>query len=537
MPIATVIKSIRKLFGGNTNFNEGIRVVVNTEKLEQRVAVVENGVLEEYTIERTGTQHIVGSIYKGRVRNIEQGLKAMFVDIGLEKNAFLHFWDAIPAADNEEEEGLRDDIEHIDRGGKQKLKKKKITAKDIPGLYPVGSELLVQVTKGPIGNKGPRVTTNISLPGRFLVLMPLNDMFGISRKIDEPRERDRLRKILRKLNVPEGMGVIMRTVCSGKRARYFVRDLAMLVKQWREISERAQSRNAPVCAFQEPDLVERTVRDFLTEEVDEVVCDDEETTERMRVLVGQISRRSKKRIHCVTGSETIFEKLGIQKQIDNAFHRQVWLKCGGYIVIDETEALIAIDVNTGRNKGSDDLEKTILQTNLEAAAEVARQLRLRNMGGLIVVDFIDMKHRRDQQAVYKMMKDRMHRDKAKVQLVPISALGLMEMTRQRLHDSLSTAVFDTCPICRGTGKLKSAETMSVELQRRLASVLQRYPDTDHDLMITVSPEVMHRLRTHDEQTLVEIERKHRGRLSFRVDPTQHRETILVTNAQTGKEMK
>jgi ribonuclease G len=539
MPLLNVIKSIRKLFAGNTNFNEGIRVVVNTEKLEQRVAVVENGMLEEYTIERTGTQHIVGSIYKGRVRNIEQGLKAMFVDIGLEKNAFLHFWDAIPAADSEDqEEGLRDDIEHIDRGGKPKAKKKKITAKDIPGLYPVGAELLVQVTKGPIGNKGPRVTTNISLPGRFLVLMPLNDMFGISRKIDEPKERDRLRKILRKLNVPDGMGVIMRTVCSGKRARYFVRDLAMLVKQWREISEKAQSRNAPVCAFQEPDLVERTVRDFLTEEVDEVVCDDEETTERMRQLVGLISRRSKKRIHCITPTyETIFERLGIQKQIDNAFNRQVTLKCGGYIVIDETEALIAIDVNTGRNKGSDDLEKTILQTNLEAAAEVARQLRLRNMGGLIVVDFIDMKHRRDQQAVFKMMKDRMHRDKAKVQLVPISPLGLMEMTRQRLHDSLTTAVLDTCPICRGTGRIKSTESMSVELQRRLSSVLQRYPDTDHDLMIVVSPEVMHRLRTHDEQTLVEIERKHRGRLSFRVDPTAHRENITILNAQTNKEMK
>lgn len=538
MPLSTVIKSIRKLFGGNTNFNEGIRVVVNTEKLEQRVAVVENGMLEEYTIERTGTQHIVGSIYKGRVRNLEQGLKAMFVDIGLEKNAFLHFWDAIPAADSEDqEEGLRGDIEHIDRGGKPKPKKKKITAKDIPGLYPVGSELLVQVTKGPIGNKGPRVTSNISLPGRFLVLMPLTDMFGISRKIDQPKERDRLRKILRKLNVPEGMGVIMRTVCEGKRARFFVRDLAMLVKQWKEISEKAGSRGAPVCAFQEPDLVERTVRDFLTEEVDEVICDDEETTDRMRQLVGLISRRSKKRIHCVTGSETIFEKLGIQKQIDNAFTRQVWLKCGGYIVIDETEALIAIDVNTGRNKGSDDLEKTILVTNLEAAAEVARQLRLRNMGGLIVVDFIDMKHRRDQQAVYKMLKDRMHRDKAKVQLVPISPLGLLELTRQRLHDSLSTAVFDTCPTCRGVGRIKSVESMSVELQRRLAGILKRYPDTDHDLMITVSPEVMHRLRTHDEQTLVEIERKHHGRLSFRVDPTMHRETITVTNAQTGKEMK
>ncbi len=530
-----VIKRIKRLFGGNGNFNEGIRVIVNTEQLEQRVALVENGMLEEYTIERTGTQHIVGSLYKGRVRNIEQGLKAMFVDVGLEKNAFLHFWDAIPAADSEE--GEKSEIEHIDRGSKKPVKKKKITAKDIPSLYPVGSEMLVQVTKGPIGTKGPRVTTNISLPGRFLVLMPLNDMFGISRKIDEPKERERLRKILRKLDVPEGMGVIMRTVCMGKRARFFVRDLAMLVEQWKEISERASTRNAPVCVFHEPDLVERTVRDFLTEEVDEVICDDEPTAERMRKLVGLISRRSKKRIRFVQSSEPIFDRLGLQKQIDQATHRQAHLKCGGYIVIDETEALISIDVNTGRNKGSDDLEKTILQTNLEAAEEVARQLRLRNMGGLIVVDFIDMKHRRDQQAVFKIMKDRLHRDKAKTQVLPISALGLMEMTRQRLHESLSTAFYEACPTCSGLGRLKSPETMSVELMRRISTILQKYPDTDHDLLITVSPEVMQRLRTKDESVLLDMERRFRGRLSFRADAGMHRETMLIANAATGKEFK
>ncbi len=536
MILKQVIKRIKRLFGGNGSFTEGIRVIVSTERLEQRVALVENGMLEEYTVERTGTQHIVGSIYKGRVRNIEQGLKAMFVDVGLEKNAFLHFWDAIPAADSEE--GEKSEIEHIDRGRQKPVtKKKKITARDIPSLYPVGSELLVQVTKGPIGTKGPRVTTNISLPGRFLVLMPLNDMFGISRKIDEPKERERLRKILRKLDVPEGMGVIMRTVCTGKRARYFVRDLAMLVEQWKEISERASTRHAPACVFHEPDLVERTVRDFLTEEVDEVICDEENTAERMRKLVGQISRRSKKRIRYVTGGEPIFDRLGLTKQIEGATHRMAHLKCGGYIVIDETEALISIDVNTGRNKGSDDLEKTILQTNLEAAEEVARQLRLRNMGGLIVVDFIDMKHRRDQQAVFKVMKDRLHRDKAKTQVLPISALGLMEMTRQRLHESLNTAFYEACPICSGLGRLKSLETMSVELQRRVSSILQRYPDHDHDLLITVNPEVMNRLRTKDEGLLMEIERRLHGRLSFRSDANIHRETVQIVNAITGKDFK
>ncbi len=533
MPIGTIVRRIRKFFGGNADFNTGTRVVVNTERLEQRVALVEDGVLEEYNIERSGSHNIVGSIFKGKVKNIEPGLKAMFVDIGFEKNAFLHFWDAIPAADAEET-----DFEKIDRGGRpQQQKRKKITAKDIPSIYPVGSEVMVQVTKGPIGTKGPRITTNISLAGRFLVLMPLNDMFGISRKIDDPKERERLRKILRKLSVPEGMGVIMRTVCQGKRARFFVRDLAMLLEQWRKISELNQTSKAPACVFQEPDIIERTVRDFLTDEVDEVICDTEATAQRMRDLVGMISRRSKKRIRYMQSAEPIFDKLGIQKQIDNAFFRQVWLKCGGYIVIDETEALISIDVNTGRNKGTDDLEKTILQTNLEAAEEVARQLRLRNMGGLIVVDFIDMKHQRDRQSVSKAMKDRLRRDKAKTQVLPISQLGLMEMTRQRLHESLSESVYDDCPYCNGHGRVKSTESMSVELQRKINTILQKYPESDHDLLIVVHPDVLQRLRTKDEEILIEMQRKHHGRLSFRADPTFHREQVTILNAVTQKEFR
>lgn len=534
MPISTIVKRIRKFFGANSDFNIGTRVVVNTERLEQRIALVEEGILEEYNIERSGSQNIVGSIFKGRVRNIEPGLKAMFVDIGFEKNAFLHFWDAIPAADAEET-----DFEKIDRHGnvRQQPKRKKITAKDIPSIYPVGAEVLVQVTKGPIGTKGPRITTNISMAGRFLVLMPLHDMFGISRKIDDPKERDRLRKILRKLNVPDGMGVIMRTVCTGKRARFFVRDLAMLVDQWSKISQTNSNSKAPACVFQEPDIIERTVRDFLTDEVDEVICDNQQTAERMRELVGVISRRSKKRIRYLQTSEPIFDKLGLQKQIDNAFFRQVWLKCGGYLVIDETEALIAIDVNTGRNKGTDDLEKTIVQTNLEAAEEVCRQLRLRNMGGLIVVDFIDMKHQRDRMAVAKVMKDRLRRDKAKTQTLPISALGLMEMTRQRLNESLSESVYDDCQYCNGHGRIKSTETMSVELQRRINTILSKYPESEHDLLIVVHPDVMERLRTKDEQILIEMQRRHHGRLSFRSDPSYHREQVTILNAVTQTEFK
>src|SRR3954471_11211563 len=261
-----MIDKVRKILGLPSR-KTGNKLVLSVEKLETRVALLEGGRLEEYSVERKSSRNIVGSVYKGKVKNIEMGLKAMFVDIGFEKNAFLHFWDAIPAA-------LDSGIEEIDRprGGRQP--KKRITAKDIPSIYPVGSDVIVQVTKGPIGTKGPRVTTNLSFAGRYLVFMPYSDRSGISRKIEDPKERDRLRKILRSLEIPEGIGVIIRTVGEGQRARYFVRDLSMLVEQWRQVEASIQNEPAPCRVFEEPDLVERTVRDFLTDEIDEVVCDD-----------------------------------------------------------------------------------------------------------------------------------------------------------------------------------------------------------------------------------------------------------------------
>ena len=522
-------------------------LLINVEKLERRVALLEDGVLEEYNIERTTDRNIVGGIFKGRVRNIEQGLKAMFVDIGFEKNAFLHFWDALPGLDETkveridrgERKGKKDGGEGGEGGGTRKGggHKGKPTSKDIPTLYPVGSEVLVQVTKGPIGTKGPRVSTNIWLAGRYLVFMPYSDQSGISRKIEDPKERERLRKILRGLDIPDGMGVIIRTASEGQRARFLVRDLGLLLEQWRGIEETMREKKAPACMFEQPDLIDRTVRDFLTDEVEKVVCDDAATVEHMKTLVGQISSRAKNRVEHHAEHMPVFEKYGVQRQIDDAFHRQVWLPCGGYIVFDETEALIAIDVNTGRNKGSKDMDKTILQTNLEAADEIARQLRLRNVGGLIIGDFIDMKSRKDQQAVYERMKERMKRDKSKTHVLPLSSLGLMEMTRQRAQESLSSSVYVACPYCNGRGKVKSSMSMSVELQRALNAIMRKHRETYPELKVTVHPEVLQRLRTEDEELLVELERKHEGRLTFRADVTYHHEKFIICDSVTGTELK
>jgi len=522
--LTSMIETIKKFLGLRQK-KTGIKLIINCEKLERRVALLENDRLEEYNSERDTDRNMVGGIYKGIVRNIEPGIKAMFVDIGFEKNAFLQFWDAIPST-------LDSGVEAVSRK-KPGRKTKKITPKDVPNIYPVGSEIMVQVKKGPISNKGPRVTTDISLAGRYLVLMPYNDQCGISRKIEEPAERDRLRKILHELDIPDGMGVIMRTVGQGQKTRFFVRDLVLLLEQWEQVQKGMDKDTAPSTLFQEPDLIDRTVRDFLTEEVDAVYVDTPAAFERMQELVSQISKRSKSRIQLYRGQSHIFDEFGINKQIEETFHRQVWLPCGGYIVIDETEALIAIDVNTGRNKGSRDMEKTILQTNLEAADEMARQLRLRNIGGIIIGDFIDMKSRKDQQAVYQRIRERLKRDKARTHVLPISQLGLMEMTRQRAAESLSSSYYEVCPHCNGRGLVKSTMTMSVELQRSLHTIMSKYLDTVHEFRIIVPPGLLARLRTEDEELLIDIERRYQGRLSFKADPLMHQESFSITNAQTG----
>ncbi len=525
---ATLVKKVQRLIRPEKKIHK--EVIINAETLETRVAVLEDGKLEEFNIERTTEERLVGSIFKGKVRNLEDGLKAAFVDIGFEKNAFLHYWDIVPSQ-------FDSGVEIVDRPNR-KRDKPRITQKDIPRLYPPGADIIVQVTKGPIGTKGPRITTNLVLPGRYLVLLPNSDQSGISRKIENQQERQRLKKILRELSIPDGMGVIMRTAGEGQQTRYFVRDLALLLEEWRGVQENIKSRPPATCVFQEPDLIERTVRDFLTEDVERIVVDHQKAHDRMREMISKISKRSAGKVKLYNEPQPIFDRFSISKQLENAFSRQVHLKSGGYIVVDETEALVAIDVNTGRHKGGKDQESTIAKVNIEAADEICRQLRLRNMGGLIVLDFIDMKSRRDQQSVYQRMKEGLRRDKAKTHILPISQLGLMEMTRQRHTESVRAAVYDDCPYCKGRGKVKSSLTMSVEIQRKLQEILKKRSrdESDFQLMIVVHPTVMDRLRTEDEKHLIEMEKRFFGKLSFRKDPAMHAEQFKILNVATNEEL-
>jgi ribonuclease G len=513
-------------------------LVINSEPLEKRVALLVDGTLDRFEIERESDSRMVGGIYKGRIKNLDPGLKAAFVDIGYNKNAFLHYWDMLPAATDSSVEVVRVNKKK-DSGGQRPAQP---TVKDIPSLYPPGTDIVIQVTKGPIGTKGPRTTTNLSLPGRYLILTPFSDGCGISRKIEDPQERKRLKQLINELTIPEGMGVIVRTAGEGKKPRYFVRDLHLLLTKWQEIVHKMENDRAPACLYQEPDIVERTVRDFLTEDIDRVLIDNESDFKRTQELVSQISSRSRGKIAYYKEAIPVFERYNIERQIEQTFQRRVPLPSGGEIVIDETEALISIDVNTGSHKSrSGDEKNTIFQVNMEAAVEISRQIRLRNIGGLVIMDYIDMKERRHRNSVYDKMVELMSEDKAKTHILPISTLGIMQMTRQRQQESLSANIYTACPYCRGRGIVKSATTMSVELQRKLSSVARRLQTRkdgkEYALRIHVHPSILERLRSEDSELLVRVEKTYGVKLAFRADPNYHVENFKIINAMTNEEYR
>jgi ribonuclease G len=518
-----------KLFGWTFGEKSNRVIVINAESLETRVAVIEAGRLQEYQVEHPTEERMVGSVYKGRIQNLEHDLQAAFVDIGMRKNAFLHYWDMIP-----DDESLLDMEEEPSRS--RIPKKKRYTNAEIEKRFPPGSEIVVQVTKGPIGTKGPRVTASLSLAGRYLVMVPGARMKGVSRKIADDRERQRLKSVLGRLQPPDNAGLIVRTAGQGARKGSFAADMDDLAVKWTALQEAIASKPAPCCVYQEPDLVERVIRDWLTEDVDKVIIDSADAYERIRDLATRISRSVKGKITHYEGEMPIFEHYDVESQIEATFRRHVDLKSGGCIVVDETEALVAIDVNTGRYKGRGSQEDAIYEVNLEAVEEVARQLRLRNIGGLVVIDLVDMKSRKHQANVYRAMKEALKRDKARVNVLPISELGIMEMTRQRVEESLLASVYVDCPYCRGRGVVKSALGISVELQRRIQTALRRLKKANqhNEIQVFVHPSVLERLRREDEQLLVDLEEKHGARLSFKSEPARHMESFLIRDAVTNE---
>ena len=557
------------------------QIIINSEELQTRVAVVNDGVLQDFFMERTARNNLVGSIFKGKIKNMEPSLQAAFVDIGGSRNAFLHYWDMLPASrDTYESEALTDDVDLEEElppaadilpekrkgflsrlrslfGGNKKQEEavrnaviqlpqrrqgkksrrpiqppqpqSQYTVDDIPNLFKPGQEILVQVVKGPIGTKGPRVTTNLSIPGRYLVLLPNSRHIGVSKRVEDKQERDRLRRMMRSLSIPRNMGVICRTAGAGVSTEYFQRDLDLLVEEWQK--GMTAKKRLPFCVYQEPALTERAVRDCLTADVDEVVTDSNLVYARAQEMMQKYSLQKSVKVKLYDKPTPIFNRYNLANQIDAIFSRKVPLPSGGYLCIDQTEALIAIDVNSGRNRSCKDQAETILTTNMEAVKEIARQVRLRNVGGIVVLDLIDMKSKDEQTQVYRSLKSLMADDRARTKVYPISPLGLIEMTRQREDESLESATFDDCPYCHGRGLIKSATTMSVEIQRRLNELLGRRHI--RNLQVCVHPRILERLKNEDRKLFSAIEVENRVNITFKPENTLHIENFEIQNADTG----
>ena len=509
-------------------------IIINSEKQETRVALLNNNCLEDYQVERKDSTNIVGSVFLGKIVNIQLSLHAVFVDIGLAKNAFMHFSDMIPASHEEASMTAKDQNDPKDKGAK----KPRINLNDIPKLFPVGSTLFVQITKGPIGTKGPRATTNISIPGRYLVFLPYSDHLGISKRIEDQTERRRLMKIMSNLDIPKGMGCICRTVGEARKAVFFKRDFDMLLEYWNKVEKTKKDDKKPHLVYKELSLLEKSMRDFMTDDIEEVIIDDKDDFSFIRDFIFRLAgRKMLKKVKLYQKASPIFEYYNVKEKIARIFERKVYLPSGGYLCVDETEALIAVDVNTGSSRGDGSMDELILATNLEAADELARQLKLRNIGGLLVIDFIDMYSSNDREKVLRRMRRHLKGDKAKTRVLPISQLGLMQMTRQRDQESLLDKVYDPCPYCNGKGKVKSTLTTSVEIQRLLKEILKRKQwDKELEVRAVMNPAVLARLKNDDVASLHELEEKYGKYLSFRGDPTIHIEEFRIVDAKTGEDL-
>jgi ribonuclease G len=426
---------------------------------ESRVALLEDGELVEVYIEKTPPQSLVGNIYRGKVSSVLPGMQAAFIDIGHEKNAFLYVADAVSQKEYHETEVpiQNEDIESDAISQKECPEFddepiREIKDIKIEDILKQGQELTVQVIKDPIGTKGPRVTTNVTIPGRHLVLLPHNDYIGVSRRIEEDDERAKLKSIAESIK-PEGMGLIVRTVSSGKNGEDFEYDINFLVKLWDSIKKKEESGTVPRCIHKDVNLIYRAVRDLFTRDVQKFVINNEEQYENVTELIGMMMPSLKLKVELYSKDYEIFEYYQIENKISRAIERKVWLNCGGYLVIDPTEALTVIDVNTGKYTGAKNLEDTVLKANIEAAKEIARQIRIRNIGGIIIIDFIDMQEPENRQEVLETLKTELKKDRTKTTVVGMTGLGLIEMTRKKMRLGLSSIMSETCPNCNGTGRV------------------------------------------------------------------------------------
>ncbi|MBQ9372593.1 MAG: Rne/Rng family ribonuclease [Thermoguttaceae bacterium] len=511
-----------------------LKMLINARQSEEcRVALVENDVLEDLYVERTTNDNYVGNIYKGVVVNIEQSLQAVFVDFGVGHNGFLHISDVephyfkqapnfTPREEDRRGPGGRRRSDHEDDYGDFGRPKYKPPIQDV---FQKGDEVLVQVIKEGIGTKGPTLSTYISIPGRYLVLMPNLGRVGVSRKIEDENVRRKLRSLMQELNPPKGLGFIVRTAGSDRTRKELALDLAYLMRLWKSIVRRVKNLPGPVGVYEESDITIRTVRDVFTSNVEEIIVDERETFERVSEFLRTIMPRYADRIRYYGDREPLFTKYGVDREIAKINSRKVALKDGGSIVIDQTEALVAIDVNSGSFRTNDSPEETAFQLNLRAAKEIARQIRLRDLGGVIVNDFIDMTSEAHRRAVERTLRDAVKRDRSKTKILKTSPFGLIEMTRQRIRPGVRRAGYRECPCCKGGGAIKSLESMALEIVRLLTLASQE--PRASQIVVGVAEEVAVFMNNRKRFQLAQIEKDSKASILLKTVPCAWPEHIDV----------
>ncbi len=491
-------------------------IIINAKANVLRAAVISNKILDNLFIDRNKSSSIVGNIYQGRVDSLMPSIQAAFVDIGIGKNGFLQLKNADFA--KKYEQFLDKNKQHAQKPVGQELKQ--------------GKFILVQVVKEEIGTKGVRLDTNISLPGRFLVVMPVmgHGKVYISRKIENKEHREYLKdKVIPKLNIPDGMDIIIRTAAAGVKSKFLIDDFDSLVQIWNNIKKEEETKQGVRCLHEELDLVRKIVRDWLDDSVENIFVDDQAIFEVIRNFLKRKFAKPKVKLRYYKSDINIFDKFGISGQIEKLYTKKVWLKCGGYIVIDKAEALVAIDVNTGKNVKHTNSEETILETNLQAAEMIARQLRLRNMGGIVIIDFIDMKSPKDRRAVLKCLYDNLEKDKAKSKIYPFTRLGLIQLTRQRVEESWEQHYFIDCDRCSGTGRILSIPVICDQITSKINRFLSTHVRVD--LNIRANEEVVDFLLKNN--SFEKIEKQFKIEIGYLKDENYHPDKYLVIRKDLG----
>jgi len=502
-------------------------IVVNASPYETRVGTLESGILVEFLLERRGDQNIVGNIYKGKVIRVLPGMQAAFVDIGMDKAGFLFAGDFVTPQLEFDSDGSEEAVLPEEIGIREARYPQEYFLPPIEGLIREGQHILVQVAKEPLGTKGARITSHITLPGRHLVLLTWSGHIGISRRIDDPEERERLSGIVEKIR-PEGMGAIIRTAAEGKTEAELKADMDYLVCLWESIQKKSDASSAPFLVHRELSLSLRAVRDLFSADMDRIVVDDKEEFDRILGFAAQFFPRIQDRIELHEGPQPIFEHFGIEIELARALDKKVWLKSGGYIVIEQTEALTVIDVNTGKYVGRTSLEETTAKINLEAVKEIVYQLRLRNIGGIITIDFIDMKSEENRDKVYQALVETLRADRSKTTICKISELGLVEMTRKRVRESLARSLSEACPYCSGEGVIKSKKTICYEIFRALER--QGALLSGKQVSLHVHPALAEELFGEERKFLEKLEARYGTKVNISASDKFHIEQYQIEHA-------